>query len=35
MAGFGELADLGGRNTVAVLKTIEDEFEKLEPDDIP
>ena len=34
MAGFGELADLGDEHR-AVLETIEDEFEKLEPDDIP
>ena len=34
MAGFGELAGLGDEHRT-VLKAIEEEFEKLDPGDIP
>ena len=34
MAGFGELADLGDEHR-SVLQAIEEEFEKLDPGDVP
>ena len=34
MEGFGELADLGDEHR-SVLQAIEDEFEKLDPGDVP
>ena len=34
MQGFGELADLGDEHRI-VLEAIEEEFEKLDPGDIP
>ena len=34
MAGFGGLSDLGDEHRL-VLNAIEDEFERLAPDDIP
>ncbi len=34
MAGYGELADLGDDHR-AVLQAVEDEFERIEPEDLP